>query len=453
MSAFSKFLYSGPMRRNAIILASSMVCIYWSSLRIIQLRNKDLAKKQKYDNTIDSSKKSDKKDKVAVDKKFFRKLNKLFQILVPNWHCAEVGFAVLVAFSLICRTFADVFLITNGTAIERSIITSNRKDFIQNLAKYVMSMPIISIINNSLKYGLDELKLRFRTRMTKHLYSKYLKDLTYYKMNNLDNRITNVDQLLTQDVEKFCNSLTDLYSNISKPFLDVVIYATKLANAIGVQGPALMLSYLVLSSLFLTILRKPIAQMTIKEQQNEGEFRYMNSRLITNSEEVAFYRGHKREEINIMNSFCRLENQIRNSIIFRFSTGFIDNIVAKYFATFIGFNVVSVPFFTPNSRITHLTPSERLEDYYRTGRMLVKLAEALGRLSLAGRELTRLAGFTERVTQLMVVINDLHNGHYERTMVNKNNNDEKKNKRIQKFHRLENLKTERRQNNLQRQHN
>ncbi len=111
--------------------------------------------------------------------------------------------------------------------------------------------------------------------------------------------------------------------------MDVVIYAVKLANAIGTQGPTLMLCYLGLSSFILTLLRKPIAQMTIKEQQNEGEFRYMNSRLITNSEEVAFYQGHKREEINIMNSFVRLENQFRNSIIFRFAMGFIDNIAAK----------------------------------------------------------------------------------------------------------------------------
>ncbi len=35
-------------------------------------------------------------------------------------------------------------------------------------------------------------------------------------MNNLDNRIVNADQLMTQDVEKFCNTLTDLYSNLSK---------------------------------------------------------------------------------------------------------------------------------------------------------------------------------------------------------------------------------------------
>lgn len=39
---------------------------------------------------------------------------------------------------------------------------------------------------------------------------------TYYKMGNLDNRIANPDQLLTQDVEKFCNSVVDLYSNLSK---------------------------------------------------------------------------------------------------------------------------------------------------------------------------------------------------------------------------------------------
>ena len=35
-------------------------------------------------------------------------------------------------------------------------------------------------------------------------------------MSNLDNRIANADQLLTQDVEKLCNSVADLYSNLSK---------------------------------------------------------------------------------------------------------------------------------------------------------------------------------------------------------------------------------------------
>lgn len=42
-------------------------------------------------------------------------------------------------------------------------------------------------------------------------------------MGNLDNRIANPDQLLTQDVEKFCNSVVDLYSNLSKVSFSIFI--------------------------------------------------------------------------------------------------------------------------------------------------------------------------------------------------------------------------------------
>lgn len=49
-----------------------------------------------------------------------------------------------------------------------------------------------------------------------HLVFWLFRGFTYYKMGNLDNRIANADQLLTQDVEKFCNSVVDLYSNLSK---------------------------------------------------------------------------------------------------------------------------------------------------------------------------------------------------------------------------------------------
>lgn len=49
--------------------------------------------------------------------------------------------------------------------------------------------------------------------------------------------------------------------------------------------------------------------------------------------------------------------------------------------------------------------------------MLVKLAEAIGRLVLAGREMSRLAGFTARMDELVKVLKDLNGGTYQRTMV------------------------------------
>ncbi len=85
-----------------------------------------------------------------------------------------------------------------------------------------------------------------------------------------------------------------------------------------------------------------------------------------------------------------------------------------------------MPFFSPTNYKHTLPHNLRLEEYYNTGRMLVRMAEALGRISLAGRELTKLAGYTERVDQLMIVLNDLNKGQYQRSMVNTNNSEEKK---------------------------
>lgn len=58
--------------------------------------------------------------------------------------------------------------------------------------------------------------------------------------------------------------------------------------------------------MFLTYLRRPVGRMTITEQKLEGEYRYINSRLIANSEEVAFYNGNHREKLIVLASFQKL---------------------------------------------------------------------------------------------------------------------------------------------------
>lgn len=67
-----------------------------------------------------------------------------------------------------------------------------------------------------------------------------------------------------------------------------------------------MVSYLVIAGSFLTHIRKPIASMTVEEQRLEGEYRHINSRLIMNSEEIAFYRGNNREKMTLLASFHKL---------------------------------------------------------------------------------------------------------------------------------------------------
>ncbi|XP_041064441.1 ATP-binding cassette sub-family D member 3a [Carcharodon carcharias] len=359
-----------------------------------------------------------KKEKAVVDGVFFARIWRILKIMVPGTFSQESAYLILIAAMLVARTYCDVWMIQNGTMIESAIIGRSTKDFKRYLFNFVATMPAISLVNNFLKFGLNQLKLRFRVRLTTYLYEEYLKGYTYYKMGNLDNRIANADQLLTQDVEKFCNSVVDLYSNLSKPLLDIFLYIFKLTSAIGAQGPASMMAYLIVSGLFLTRLRRPIGKMTVSEQRYEGEYRYVNSRLITNSEEIAFYHGNSREKQTIHTTFKRLVDHLHNFIVFRFTMGFVDSIIAKYLATVVGYLVVSRPFLNlSDPRHLKSNHAELLEDYYQSGRMLLRMSQALGRIVLAGREMTRLSGFTARITELMQVLKELNSGKYERTMI------------------------------------
>ncbi|KAM7390895.1 hypothetical protein PAMA_008883 [Pampus argenteus] len=411
MAAFSKYVTA----KNSSIAGCILMVLYL-------LRRKRRTPRQDgrkgVSDLILNTEKDGRKERAAVDKVFFLRVLRIVRIMVPRFFCMETGYLILIAAMLVARTYCDVWMIQNGTMIESAIIGRSTKDFKTFLFSFIKFMPLIALVNNFLKFGLNELKLRFRERLTKHLYDQYLQGFTYYKMGNLDNRIANADQLLTQDVEKFCNSVVELYSNLSKPLLDIGLYIFKLTSAIGAQGPTIMMSYLLISGLFLTRLRRPIGKMTVTEQRYEGEYRYVNSRLITNSEEIAFYNGNIREKQTIHATFKKLVDHLHNFIFFRFSMGFVDSIIAKYLATVVGYLVVSRPFLNlSHPRHLQSTHSELLEDYYQSGRMLLRMSQALGRIVLAGREMTRLSGFTARITELMKVLKDLNSGRYERTMV------------------------------------
>lgn len=57
--------------------------------------------------------------KAHVDKQFFRQLLVLLKIVVPGWASKEAGLMFLVALSLVARSICDLWMISNGTKIER----------------------------------------------------------------------------------------------------------------------------------------------------------------------------------------------------------------------------------------------------------------------------------------------------------------------------------------------
>ncbi|CAG7714558.1 unnamed protein product [Allacma fusca] len=309
---------------------------------------------------------------------FQKKLKQILKLLIPSWTCPEVGYMSLTSIVLVLRSILDVWTIYLGTLLESAIITMDNKRFNHHLLQFAMIMPSMALTNALLKFSTEKLSRRFRTRLTEHITEKYMTELTFYKLSL---KSSGIDQLISTDINLFSNTLANLYSQMSKPILDIMIYIYGISSALGASVPMQMIAYLCVAAGILIKMRKPISRLTTVEQELEGEYRYYHNRVITNAEEIAFYGGNKREEDTLKECFTRLVNHSDKFISFRFVISYMENIVAKYCATIWGYYAVSRPFLSsvPNT-LTTLTQEKRLESYYKSGRMLINLAQAIGRL-------------------------------------------------------------------------
>lgn len=206
-----------------------------------------------------------------------------------------------------------------------------------------------STINSALDYYQKQLALQFRLRLTDHFHTKYLKKMHYYKICNLDSRITNPDQRLTTDTDKWATSLANLFLNLTKPTLDMFLFSRKLAELVGWQGPIMTFSWYLLSGIIIKNISPPFGKLTAIEQKLEGEYRGLHAELLGHSEEVAFYGGQDWERKNIDNGFNRMLSHIDMVLGKKFLMGIFDSMLVKYGAVMVGYTVVGLPVFGPGS--------------------------------------------------------------------------------------------------------
>lgn len=370
------------------------------------------------------------KSDAKVDIRFAKDLLAFIRVCVPSISSREFGALTLVTLLLGARSYLDLWASSNGGHVVKAIVGRDKKQFLKRAVIDIATMMFpMSFVNNSLKYMISRLKVLMRRRMSLYFHDKYLSSNTFYKVSNLDSRIRNIDQLLTVDIERFCSSLADLYSNISKPAIDIVLFSRQLSRSLGPSGPLCMILYFGFCSIILRAVQPPFGALTADEQRLEGEYRLHHSRLITHSEEIAFFGGGGREKQYINQAFDNLVAHLKIVFAARWRNGFIDAILVKYVATIVGYMVVSIPVFFTDSAVFKLLSgargmsSAKKEDpetssasniaglYTRNSRLLLQLAGAIGRIVLAGKEVTKLTGYSQRVSRLETVLDDLSDEH------------------------------------------
>jgi ABC-type uncharacterized transport system fused permease/ATPase subunit len=276
-----------------------------------------------------------------VNMEFVRQLRELLAIAMPGVASKEFLLLLLHTAFLVSRTFLSIEVSKLDGAIVKSIVSKRGSEFIWNLAKWLGLAIPATYINSMIRFLESKLAIAFRTRMSQHFYQQYMANDTYYRVGNLDGRLSNADQCLTEDVARFCANVAHVHSQVSKPLLDVVLMGGQLvmlANNKTGHGTAAKPAALAILIIYLTIkvlrwFTPPFGELVAEQARLEGNYRYTHSRLITNAEEIAFYGGHEIEQRSLTSAYLQLVKHMNSVFRLRILHGMVEGFFMKYVCT------------------------------------------------------------------------------------------------------------------------
>lgn len=350
--------------------------------------------------------------RVAVDALFFKRLCKILSVCVPGFFSKEMLLVLTQGGLLVSRSILTDIIAEQEGACGSSLINQRADKFLVGLIKFSLVAIPASVVNSGLKMFQKFIEVRFRERLGVYLHGKYLRDRCYYQASTQVD-LPNIDQRLTEDVENFAASISELYNHTLKPFLDVVLFTRSLSRVMGYETQGMLYAYFFLVALTLKSISPPLSLMHAQESGLSGNLRGAHHRLVSRTEEIAY-----NDPPAAMTEQLLLNKHLRSLLRYASLTSFqkflqqiCDQFLVKYGASSVALSVYAIATLakgrTSAGAMGGALEGVRAKDYIRSMRLLQNTSKGVGDLILVYKRIAKLAGHTSRVGELLEEIESM----------------------------------------------
>eukprot|EP00258_Populus_trichocarpa_P017949 XP_006380421.2 ABC transporter D family member 1 isoform X1 [Populus trichocarpa] len=283
--------------------------------------------------------------------------------------------------------------------------------FFRLISENILLCFLLSTMHSTSKYVTGTLSLCFRKILTKLIHAHYFENMAYYKISHVDGRITNPEQRIASDVPRFCSELSELVLDDLTAVADGVLYTWRLCSYTSPKYLFWMVAYILGAGTLIKNFTPAFGKLMSKEQQLEGEYRQLHSRLRTHAESIAFYGGERREEFHIQQKFETLIRHMSTVLHDQWWFGMIQDFLFKYLGATVAVILIIEPFFSGQLRpdSSTLGRAEMLSNLRYHTSVIISLFQSLGTLSTSSRRLNRLSGYADRIHELISISRELSN--------------------------------------------